>query len=1041
MSSSLPVSSYVDIAPNEYVTKYSLNRNFEKLLSNDYYLYDKYSVDVNSSMPEDERLKHIQSYNKMKTYNAGEFVFYKIQKDDTKFYILSSAQTANSHKPTVRKNMFTNELYVINSEWWTIVGISPAKGNSLPIDQADMYVNDKRGMFESEHELNTDPANHPTGKLSLQDSSKLFKSFENLQEDRETLFFPSYIQSFIGDNTTYYGHMRKWDNGLLEYDLTFRLGYISSDTSGIDIISANNIVVPHRNKNYLYFKGKSDYSIFNQGSDNYAVTQTSKQVNLNTKMNAYSGTIRFIEPFKDLNYMVFTTNMKAIETEAYNIKNQSIDEYDDRLIIDGLAITGTKRDAIFIKPCEIPSAVVNIKREALEGIRKVDSYPLVFSIDPFKSQLMNIDENAFANNDLLSVSIPASTRHIGSYAFSNCNNLSTVNFYVHDDPATQVRIDERAFNRTVKQVNIYYVDHLSPTLMTSSPSHSYAYLEDVDLYYKLIDANYRSFIGMNSLDGSVEVNQYPPRAMAPRIALMSAKAPVVAMASSLEETNPESESSNVFTIDVNEILAELNPQKSSPKRALKSSKMMFAATKVVPQANDVFKIENNQITGYDSTNVDGNVGYDLNTIVSNKPTRIDEGSLSDFNQLTSLATPEGIDFCIQANSLPESLEKLDIRVSNDKTYDIHLTNRINQLCVYFAGKPSSFIIQSDGNVDALYIDGYGTYGIPPDMMKCEYVNSIYANNPHVISSHAFNGISSIANVEITCNDGVKLCPGIFGSLDIQFEDPDTHVINNYHERTMVGGTLKIIGSKLSIENNALSDIDVNILQLDMTQSIVKPYAFASADIGTLSVSNIENAITGSYSSTITLSGFMANSLNGANITQFAMPSSLETIVNQVMTSSNIAPAISAPSYMFVRGNDIAGAQQMSILTSNSRGEYRYISFPGYYNLDESFMISSCNIAAMKRDELEELHIPYGVAGIHDNVFNAADQIRELTSDTSKIDITHIYLPQTLSTLGNNCFKGLISLDTIDTDPGIQLTSIGTQVFSGCTKLSKITFSR
>lgn len=52
MSSSLPVSAYIDIAPNEYVTKYSFNRNFEKLLSNDNYLYDMYSVNVDSSMSE-----------------------------------------------------------------------------------------------------------------------------------------------------------------------------------------------------------------------------------------------------------------------------------------------------------------------------------------------------------------------------------------------------------------------------------------------------------------------------------------------------------------------------------------------------------------------------------------------------------------------------------------------------------------------------------------------------------------------------------------------------------------------------------------------------------------------------------------------------------------------------------------------------------------------------------------------------------------------------------------------------------------------------
>ena len=61
------------------------------------------------------------------------------------------------------------------------------------------------------------------------------------------------------------------------------------------------------------------------------MTSTSKQVNLNEKMNAYTGKITFIEPFKDLNYMVFTSNVKNIETEAYNLKNKSISSYDKRL--------------------------------------------------------------------------------------------------------------------------------------------------------------------------------------------------------------------------------------------------------------------------------------------------------------------------------------------------------------------------------------------------------------------------------------------------------------------------------------------------------------------------------------------------------------------------------------------------------------------------------------------------------------------------------------------------------------------------------------
>ena len=70
--------------------------------------------------------------------------------------------------------------------------------------------------------------------------------------------------------------MRKWDNGLLEYDIIFRLSYISSDEFGRSLLSANNLVVPHSNKNFMYFKEDSDYEIFNRGGTGYIVTDTSK---------------------------------------------------------------------------------------------------------------------------------------------------------------------------------------------------------------------------------------------------------------------------------------------------------------------------------------------------------------------------------------------------------------------------------------------------------------------------------------------------------------------------------------------------------------------------------------------------------------------------------------------------------------------------------------------------------------------------------------------------------------------------------------------
>lgn len=76
--------------------------------------------------------------------------------------------------------------------------------------------------------------------------------------------------------------MRKWDNGLLEYDVIFRLGYISSDSDGVDVLCANNVAVSRRNNSFMYFKSGEDYNIFNRGGDGYAVTNTSRQLNLNT---------------------------------------------------------------------------------------------------------------------------------------------------------------------------------------------------------------------------------------------------------------------------------------------------------------------------------------------------------------------------------------------------------------------------------------------------------------------------------------------------------------------------------------------------------------------------------------------------------------------------------------------------------------------------------------------------------------------------------------------------------------------------------------
>lgn len=510
----LPVSAYIDIAPNEYLTKYSFNRNFEKLLSNDVYLYHQYSANEAASTSIDEHLKNLQTYNMNKTYSAGECVFYKIQKSDTRFYILSAIQGPNTHKPLVRKNLNTGDLYVVNGDWWVIVGIKPNKGNALPKDLADNYINESQASFASNHQDNTELTAHPSGKLGLQNSTKTFITLENLDDDRKTLLYPDTMTSLVADRTILDGYMRKWPNGLLEYDVTFRLGYISSDENGIDLLTANNFVVDDSPNNFMYFKEPKDYEIFKDTGEFYAVTSQSKQTNLNTSMNAYSGKLVFPEKFKDLNYMVFTSNMKNVETEAYSL-NSNVVSSDSRLVMNGLEIVGTKKNANFTYKCIIPNEAVNIANGALANIYSTNNLPIVLEIDPNDSKLANIDANAFFGTEIQTINIPHTVRYIGTNAFANCMELTSVNIYV--DPtslAHQVRIDSNAFCNKVKEVHIYIKNNSLQQIFamySDAYSHEDAFLNDTQLSDKFLDPDFRVFIGMD-VDVSCYVNgeYYPP---------------------------------------------------------------------------------------------------------------------------------------------------------------------------------------------------------------------------------------------------------------------------------------------------------------------------------------------------------------------------------------------------------------------------------------------------------------------------------------------------------------------------------------------------
>ena len=100
------------------------------------------------------------------------------------------------------------------------------------------------------------------------------------------------------------------------------------------------------------------------------IADKTKQVNLNTNVNSYYGQITFPEEFKDLNYMCFASNVKTLESEAKSVANVVLKKstYDERLIIDGLALEGVKDGASTIAKLVVPKQLKTLKAYSLAGL-------------------------------------------------------------------------------------------------------------------------------------------------------------------------------------------------------------------------------------------------------------------------------------------------------------------------------------------------------------------------------------------------------------------------------------------------------------------------------------------------------------------------------------------------------------------------------------------------------------------------------------------------------------------------------------------------
>lgn len=138
----------------------------------------------------------------------------------------------------------------------------------------------------------------------------------------------------FSDDTITSGAYRVWENGIIEFDLTFRLGYRGRSKLGYDVLSCNDVGInvslaknesqPNYNTNGRYFKSVADMKIFNPPSEvNSGFTSMSDRFmcgNRNEFVNSYSADLNLfpesvrdqhgnrIMQFKDTNYMIFAAS-------------------------------------------------------------------------------------------------------------------------------------------------------------------------------------------------------------------------------------------------------------------------------------------------------------------------------------------------------------------------------------------------------------------------------------------------------------------------------------------------------------------------------------------------------------------------------------------------------------------------------------------------------------------------------------------------------------------------------------------------------------
>lgn len=487
----------IGVSPSELVVKQSLTRNFQKALDNDSVLRDKL-VNID---------KEINSYTKFNTYKKGDLVYFKTADDSIKLYLLKSKIDNNTFEPTIENGI------VKADEHWQIYDTD----KEFAVDDiVELSAQNYKAEFNRVHEKDTSLSAHTYGKINdINDLKLLDSTLLNIDQKRVKFLYPYNVRKLTNDNVIQHGYYRKWQNGVIEYDIIFKVGKIGTDSeTGFDIIKANNLTILDRNYNNLYFSEKDNngnFSEFNKIGDQNILVDNVYQQNLLKTMNVFYGEIIFPQPFKDLNYMIFNSNVKnalnEIQQGEYKPLNGAIDY---RLIVDGKNLIGHIDDIVdninsyYLTDIPINSDIINICDDALANLNspKTDEAPgIEFVIDPNASVLENIGDRAFFNSNVAKIQIPRSVKHIGKDAFRECNRLTDITFDVEEgSPYPRMSRDIFIGCTSLTSININVYPKAANRLLraTSNPLEYYSTLSgDLPLVDRLNkESNYWEAYGL-----------------------------------------------------------------------------------------------------------------------------------------------------------------------------------------------------------------------------------------------------------------------------------------------------------------------------------------------------------------------------------------------------------------------------------------------------------------------------------------------------------------------------------------------------------------